>query len=93
MQQASQQNISGGERFGAEDRALLREFSALAKAEFAPIAERWDRDNKFPAENFRRLAEKNWLRIPVSRRFGGLGYGLHENPVAWVSFVRALSKA
>jgi alkylation response protein AidB-like acyl-CoA dehydrogenase len=75
------------------DRALLREFSALAKAEFAPIAERWDRENKFPAENFRRLTEKNWLRIPISRRFGGLGYGLHENPVAWVSFVRALSKA
>jgi alkylation response protein AidB-like acyl-CoA dehydrogenase len=79
--------------FDAYGKKLLQEFSSLAKAEFAPIAARWDRENRFPAENFRRLQEKNWLRVPVSRRHGGLGYGLHENPVAWVSFVRALSKA
>lgn len=79
--------------FDAGGRKLLQEFSALAKAEFTPIAERWDRENRFPAENFKRLQEKDWLRIPVARRYGGLGYGLHENPVAWVSFVRALSKA
>ena len=85
--------VSSDGRFGAQDKGRLREFSALAQAEFAPIAERWDRENRFPAENFRRLQEKNWLRVPVARRYGGLGYGLHENPVAWISFVRALSKA
>ncbi len=94
MRQATAEvGVSSEGRFGAQGKALLREFSALAQAEFAPIAERWDRENRFPAENFRRLQEKNWLRVPVARRYGGLGYGLHENPVAWISFVRALSKA
>jgi alkylation response protein AidB-like acyl-CoA dehydrogenase len=94
MVQAAAQTVSApSQGFGAEGRALLHKFSALAQSEFAPHAERWDRENRFPAENFRRLKEENWLRVPVSRRFGGLGFGLHENPVAWVSFVRALAKA
>ncbi|MGE0155059.1 MAG: acyl-CoA dehydrogenase family protein [Reyranellaceae bacterium] len=94
MRQATAETETIGQHsFTAQGRALLKEFSALAREEFAPHAERWDRENRFPAENFRRLTEKNWLRVPVSRRFGGLGFGLHENPVAWVSFVRALSKA
>lgn len=92
-QAAVEADTVGQHGFDAQGRALLREFSTLAREEFAPHAERWDRENRFPAENFRRLKEENWLRVPVSRRFGGLGYGLHENPVAWVSFVRALSKA
>lgn len=94
MRQAVKETEATGQHnFDAQGRALLKEFSALAQAEFAPHAERWDRENRFPTDNFKRLKEKNWLRVPVSRRFGGLGFGLHENPVAWVSFVRALSKA
>lgn len=80
---------------GLDDEAerLLGEVDQVASMAFAPVAERWDRENRFPAENFRSMQEKGWLRIPVSRRFGGLGCGLHENPVGWVDFVRTLSKA
>lgn len=92
-QAAAQAAATTDHSFGAEGRALLRKFTTLAQTEFAPHAERWDRENRFPIDNFKRLKEENWLRVPVARRFGGLGFGLHENPVAWVSFVRALSKA
>jgi alkylation response protein AidB-like acyl-CoA dehydrogenase len=72
---------------------LVRELGAYAQQHFSPIAERWDRENRFPTENYAKLQSKGWLRIPVSRRFGGMGFGLHEDPVAWVSLVRELSKA
>ncbi len=74
-------------------RGLVRELDAYAQQHFAPIAERWDRENRFPIDNFNAMAAKGWLRIPVSRRFGGMGMGLHEDPVAWVDVVRTLSKA
>lgn len=72
---------------------LVADLTAFGRHHFAPIAERWDRENRFPAENFALLKENGWLRLPISRRFGGFGCGLHENPVAWVSVVRALSSA
>lgn len=73
--------------------SLVDEIGAFAQKHIAPTAERWDRENRFPAENFELLKSKNWLRIPVSRRYGGLGYGLHENPIEWVAIVRELAKA
>ncbi|MCW5750044.1 MAG: acyl-CoA/acyl-ACP dehydrogenase [Alphaproteobacteria bacterium] len=78
--------------FLTEQQRMLAEVEATGRSTFAPLAERWDRENRFPAENFRLMQERGWLRIPVSRRHGGLGCGLHDNPVRWVDFVRALSK-
>ena len=76
-----------------EQLALIEDVASFAQKNFAPIAERWDRENRFPTENYAAMKAKGWLRIPVSRRFGGMGYGLHENPVGWVSMVRQMSKA
>ncbi len=73
--------------------AFVEEFGTFAQKHFAPTAERWDRENRFPLENYRVLQEGGWLRLPVARRFGGLGFGLHENPIGWISVVRQLSKA
>lgn len=83
----------GAQTMGDAKRQSLAAFAAFAKQHFSATAERWDRENRFPSENFSLLAEHDWLRIPVSSRHGGLGWGLHEDPVAWVAAVRALSRA
>lgn len=79
--------------FAAEDIALAQEVGAYAASRFEPLAEKWDRENRFPQENYDRLREKGWLRIPVSQRFGGMGFGLHENPMGWILIVQQLSRA
>lgn len=83
----------GSAALSEDKRRSLAEFAAFAKNSFADTADRWDRENRFPSENFSKLAENGWLRIPVSSAHGGLGWGLHENPVAWVAAVRALARA
>jgi len=79
--------------FTQEQVALANAVGAFAEKHFAPIAQRWDRENAFPRQNYELLKAEDWLRIPVSRRFGGMGCGLHENPLAWVLVVQQLSKA
>lgn len=79
--------------FTPDQVALAAEVGAFGEKHFAPIAQRWDRENTFPRQNYELLKEQDWLRIPVSRRFGGMGCGLHEDPMAWVLIVRQLSKA
>jgi alkylation response protein AidB-like acyl-CoA dehydrogenase len=79
--------------FTREQIALASAVGAFAEKHFAPIAQRWDRENSFPRQNYEMLKAEGWLRIPVSRRFGGMGCGLHENPLAWVLVVQQLSKA
>lgn len=69
------------------------EVGTYAQEHFAPVAARWDRENRFPTENFRVMHERGWLRIPVSRRFGGYGHGIHEDPIAWTFLIHRLSKA
>lgn len=72
---------------------LLREISAYAQEHFAPIAARWDRDNAFPRENFEALQARGWLSVPIARVHGGFGYGIHHDPLTWVTLVRELSRA
>lgn len=79
--------------FTREQVALASAVGAFAQEHFAPIAPRWDRENAFPRQNYQRMKTQDWLRIPVSLRFGGMGYGLHENPLAWILVVQQLSKA
>jgi alkylation response protein AidB-like acyl-CoA dehydrogenase len=79
--------------FTQEQLALAAAVDAFAERHFAPLAQRWDRENAFPRQNYELLKSAGWLRIPVSRRFGGMGCGLHEDPLAWVLVVQRLSKA
>ena len=79
--------------FTREQVALASAVGAFAEEHFAPIAQRWDRENAFPRPNYQLMKAKDWLRIPVSQRFVGMGCGLHENPLAWVLVVQQLSKA
>lgn len=79
--------------FDPEHVRLAQEIGAFAEKYFAPTADRWDRENLFPLENYSVLKDKGWLRIPVSKRFGGMGLGLHESPLAWTLIVQHLSRA
>jgi alkylation response protein AidB-like acyl-CoA dehydrogenase len=79
--------------FTDEQLCLADEVGAYAQEHFAPIAARWDRENRFPDENFRALHRQGWLRIPIDPRHGGIGKGIHHDPLAWVLVIEALSKA
>ncbi len=83
----------GSQALDEATRRALADFADFAKISFAATAARWDQENRFPSENFALLAERGWLRIPISSSQGGMGWGLHENPVAWAAAVRALSRA
>ncbi|MCP5368517.1 MAG: acyl-CoA/acyl-ACP dehydrogenase [Hyphomicrobiales bacterium] len=72
---------------------LAAEVGAYAEEHFKPLAAKWDAENTFPLENFHRLHDQGWLAIPVSKRFGGRGLGLHESPLGWVLVLQQLSKA
>jgi glutaryl-CoA dehydrogenase (non-decarboxylating) len=76
-----------------EDRAGFRAFAA---AEIAPHADRWDREERMPAEVVRRVAEAGYLGLAMPAEVGGGGrdlvtFGLlHEEIGKACSSVRSL---
>ncbi len=46
--------------------------------EFADRAEQYDRENRFPFENFERLKRERYTALTIPQRFGGLGADLTE---------------
>jgi short/branched chain acyl-CoA dehydrogenase len=66
--------------------ARVREF---AEAEVAPIAEKLDRDGKFPTELFKKLGELGVMSIPFADKYGGMGLGVFESVLALEEVARA----
>ncbi|MBV8915259.1 MAG: acyl-CoA dehydrogenase [Acetobacteraceae bacterium] len=60
-------------RLEPEQEALLDRVRQLACANFAPRAASFDRDARFPTENFRDLRDAGLLAICIPKRQGGLG--------------------
>lgn len=79
--------------FDPEDVRFAAEVGAFADEHFKPTAAKWDRENRFPLENFKTLTQKGWLKVAVSEKFGGCGLGIHQNPLAWVLILQQMSKA
>ena len=79
--------------FTAEQVQLADEVGAFANEHFAPTAERWDQENRFPTENFKALHENGWFRIPIAEEFGGMSKGIQHDPLAWTLIIQALSRA
>jgi len=52
--------------------------AAFAEREVAPLAYEIDKDERFPEESFRRLAEMGVLGITVPVEYGGAGTGYTE---------------
>jgi len=69
-----------------EIQALAREF---ADAEIAPNAGAWDREHRFPAEVFARLAELGLMGVCVPEELGGAGADF----VSYVAVLEELSRA
>ncbi len=69
-----------------EIQALAREF---AQAEIEPRAAEWDREHRFPAELFPRLAEVGLMGVCVPEEYGGAGADF----VAYVLVLEELSRA
>ncbi|MBV9747191.1 MAG: acyl-CoA dehydrogenase family protein [Acetobacteraceae bacterium] len=60
-------------KLDAEQAALLDRVRALAAAKFAPRAAEYDREARFPTENYRDLHEAGLLAICIPKAQGGLG--------------------
>ncbi|MPZ23335.1 MAG: acyl-CoA dehydrogenase [Dehalococcoidia bacterium] len=62
----------------SERQRQLIELAGSLADEFAGRAERYDRENSFPFENFDRLRELRYTSLTVPERYGGLGANLLE---------------
>jgi butyryl-CoA dehydrogenase len=69
-----------------EIRALAREF---AQAEIEPHATAWDREHRFPAEVFAKLAELGLMGVCVPEELGGAG----SDFVSYILVLEELSRA
>src|SRR5947209_3108876 len=49
---------------------------------FAERAQTFDRENRFPFENYEELRESGYLRLTVPEELGGLGASLYETVLA-----------
>src|SRR5262245_16112230 len=59
----------------SEDQILVRDaVRELCRAEFAPHAERWDREAIVPREAVAKLAEHGFLGMAIPEEWGGVGY-------------------
>ena len=59
----------------SEDQRLIRDtVRELCRAEFAPHAERWDREAIVPHEALSVLAEHGFLGMAIPEEWGGVGY-------------------
>jgi alkylation response protein AidB-like acyl-CoA dehydrogenase len=56
-----------------EQREIQRLTRELAEAEIVPEAASWDRDHRFPAELFPKLAEVGLMGVCVPEEYGGAG--------------------
>lgn len=56
-----------------ERRAVVELADELGRTTFAPVAERWDRERRYPHENVERLREEGLLGMTIPKRFGGGG--------------------
>ena len=59
--------------FTDEHEALRQRVREFAEGEIAPVAERYDRESRFPWDTVRGLAAQGWLGVNVPREWGGMG--------------------
>jgi alkylation response protein AidB-like acyl-CoA dehydrogenase len=59
--------------FGQDHRLLRKSVREFARAEIAPNAQRWDRDERFPMELVPKLAKMGLLGIRIPEEYGGSG--------------------
>ncbi len=58
-----------------DERALQEAAREIVRREVAPVADRMDREDRFPREVFQRLGEHGLLAPTLASEYGGLGLG------------------
>lgn len=56
-----------------EHEELRAKIRAFAESEIRPYAASWDRENTFPKEMVRQMAEHGWMGLPYPKEYGGAG--------------------
>ena len=60
-------------------RSAIREF---AEKEVKPNAFMWDKNNQFPKEVVKKMAENGWMGIPFPKEYGGAGLDANSYAIA-----------
>lgn len=57
----------------AEHEAFRMKIREFAETEIKPYAFLWDKENKFPKEAVKKMAQNGWMGIPFPKEYGGAG--------------------
>jgi alkylation response protein AidB-like acyl-CoA dehydrogenase len=76
-------------RLNAEQREIQALAREVAQAEIEPNAAAWDREHRFPAELFERLAELGLMGVCIPEEYGGAGADF----LSYVLVLEELSRA
>src|ERR1700678_149808 len=73
-----------------EDHQLLRQsVREFARAEIAPYAQQWDKEERFPAELVPKLAKMGLLGIRIPEEYGGSGMDMQAYAICVEEIARA----
>lgn len=74
---------------GGDDPAFREACRKFVATHVAPIADRMDREDRFPTEVFRHLGSDGFLGVTVPEAYGGLGLGYGAQAVVLEEIARA----
>src|SRR5271155_5107016 len=69
-------------RLSDEQASIIATARELGQSVFAGRAAAYDRDAKFPTENYRDLHQSGLLGIAIPKKHGGLGAPYQTSPIA-----------
>lgn len=67
---------------------IIESVRNFAKEHIAPFVEKWDEEQFFPKETFKKLGDLGLLGLIVPENYGGAGLGYHE----YVAAIKEISK-
>ena len=76
-----------------EEAAVIDKVRRVTRESLVPRAQATDESGSFPAENFADLHRAGLIAMAVSKKYGGLGCGLHGNVLVETVAVEELARA
>lgn len=65
-----------------EQEAFREQIRAFAEKEIKPYAAKWDKENTFPSEVVKKMAENGWMGLPYEKEYGGAGLDAQTYAIA-----------